>query len=550
MPNIIDSLFLELGIDTSKFSVDQRLALKKIAEFEAQAKRSAGKSADAINKVGQAFRDIGKVSGGAESGLGAMAKGIGFLLSPASLGIAAVSMLGKEVFDFNKNMTDANATLARNAELTGMTTTNLWAMGEAAKTVGGNPAAVQASIASLQTSLAGMSIGVGSAIPQMVGMARLAGYGARFNPGGFGQGVDEESLFKAARAMYKSQGRAQTMAFLTGYGLMGADQANLAMSPGGWAEYQKAQAAAKAMTTGGGFEAVVKKSLQSQVGIGEKDIAGAIAAEQAYGGIQGGMQSVVGLLTNIYGVLSAILGFIAKFAPTATTVKNLFGGANDADIDSIINSSSPKLPKSVDDRKALAQKLLMGFGMSAVDAATMVGSQVQESSMDPVAFNGSHVGLQQWDKTRRAAFEKKFGYPMGSSAVDPYQQFVDQQKFAVEELHTTHRSALAAMAKAVSLAGKASAFMRLDEVVNDGSFAKRFMYAQQMMGASSMLAGARSIQHNDNSSDIKIGDIHVHTNATDPAAHADAIRKGIATHPLVSMPAMGTVQLATRGMTG
>lgn len=297
---------MELGIDVSKFSKDQKNALAKIAQFESQAKRSAGSATDSINRIGAAFRDISKVVGGAESPFGTMAKGIGMLLSPTTLGIAAVSMLAKEVFDFNKEMTDSNATLARNAELTGMSTKSLWAMGQAAKTVGGNPEQVQAGIAGLQTALAGMSIGVGSAMPQMIGMARLHRYGARFNPGGFGKGVDEESLFKAVNAMYQSQGRAKTMAFVTGYGLMSQDQANLAMSPGGWQEYQKAQKQAAAMKTGGGFEAVVRNSLQSQVGLGEKDIAGAISAETAYGGIQGGMQTITGLVTNIYGVLTGI----------------------------------------------------------------------------------------------------------------------------------------------------------------------------------------------------------------------------------------------------
>ncbi|MEA3197856.1 MAG: hypothetical protein QOF32_1908, partial [Gammaproteobacteria bacterium] len=284
---IIDSLFLELGVDTTKFSADQQRALAKIKEFESQTKRAAGNARGGIQTVGSAFRDLANDSrlgatsasvenlakrisalgvsmkasgGGAMEGLGGMAMGFGAMLSPATLGAITMGLLSKQVWDFNKSMTASNATLARNAELSGMSATNLWAMGQAAKTVGGNAEGIEASIAGLQTSLAGMSIGVGSNVQALIGMARLRNYGAKFNPGGFGQGVDEESLFKAGHAMFLKEGRAKTMAMLTQYGLANEDQANLIMSEGGYAEYQKAQAQAKSMKTGGGFEAVVRNS--------------------------------------------------------------------------------------------------------------------------------------------------------------------------------------------------------------------------------------------------------------------------------------------------
>jgi hypothetical protein len=116
MPTVIDSLFLELGVDVSKFSVDQRRALQKIAEFERAAKLSAGKATGSINQIGTAFRDLGKIAGGAGSPLGLMTKGLGMLLSPTTLGIAAVGMLAKEMWDLNKVMTANDAVMARQAQ--------------------------------------------------------------------------------------------------------------------------------------------------------------------------------------------------------------------------------------------------------------------------------------------------------------------------------------------------------------------------------------------------------------------------------------------------
>ena len=118
MPTIIDSLFLELGIDTSKFSADQKRALTKISEFETKAKSSAKKSTQAVKTVGEAFKDIasttavGRSAAGLDSfatklkalgmagqasesavagGVGGMAVGLGALLSPAALSVAALA---------------------------------------------------------------------------------------------------------------------------------------------------------------------------------------------------------------------------------------------------------------------------------------------------------------------------------------------------------------------------------------------------------------------------------------------------------------------------
>src|ERR1700686_4620156 len=106
MPTIVDSLFLELGIDVSKLSADQAKALSKISEFETKAKRAGKGGADAVKSVGDAFRDLAKgtsvgagverieglskrltglgkslsVAGGVGAPLGAVTRGIGALL--------------------------------------------------------------------------------------------------------------------------------------------------------------------------------------------------------------------------------------------------------------------------------------------------------------------------------------------------------------------------------------------------------------------------------------------------------------------------------------
>ena len=227
MPTIIDSLFLELGIDVSKFSKDQQRALEKIKQFETETRKSADKAAARVKTVGHAFRDIadetaigasarrldtmavklkalgqaGRVSGGVSGGLGMMAEGLGMLLSPATLALTAVTALGAGVWDFDKKMTAANATIFRQAQLSGMSAKNLWAWGEAAKSVGASPTSITGGIASLQTAVTGMGIGAGSATAQLVALARLGGVGYNFQ-----SGVDIKSLFERVHQLAKKNG--------------------------------------------------------------------------------------------------------------------------------------------------------------------------------------------------------------------------------------------------------------------------------------------------------------------------------------------------------
>ena len=125
-----------------------------------------------------------------------------------------------------------------------------------------------------------------------------------------------------------------------------------------------------------------------------------------------------------------------------------------------------------------AMQTLMSNGMSKDDAAAIVANMAQESSKDPFARNGSHIGLMQLDKARQADFAKRYGYQIGSSAVSKDKQFNDQVLFGQYELQTTQRAAAIAMAKALDLMGKTKAFMELDERPGDNSLSRRFANAE------------------------------------------------------------------------
>lgn len=592
MPFVLDSLFLELGIDTSKFSAQQKKALERLAEFEAKSKKSAKGASEAVKTVGAAFRDIAndsrigtgahrldtlalklrnlgasaRVAGGAGAPLGAMATGLGALLSPAALGIAAIGLLGKATWDFNEKMTATNATIYRQALLSKMSAKNMWAWGEASRTVGGNPAAVMSGISGLQTAIMGGMIGAGMPTSQLIGLSRL---GVKWDAK---NGVDINSLFERVHAMGQTQGWARTWALVSSYGLMNQDEFNLAMTKGGGGAalaYAK-QAAPQ------NFNDIMKRSLESQSLLGKMDIQKAALAERAYGGVQKPMQTLIGLLTSLLATTSTLLSWTIKIAGWVGGIAERFGikpiGAAAAAIEKWAMGKSPSallggvpvsgsLPSDFNSRQGMAMQVLMARGLSRNDAAAVVGNLSQESSLNPLITNdnGAHIGLGQWDKKRQAVFAKVFGYRMGDKKVPERQQFLDEVLFSRMELATSHKSAMHQMSAAANLLGKTKAFQDYDEMpgASDTSFGRRLLYAQeayengfayaQAMAAYSRRHGTinRNVTHH-----TKIGDVHVHTPSTDPAAHAAAVRKGISGQPLLDPTAQNTVALASRGMAG
>jgi len=551
---IIDSLFLELGIDTTRFSTDQQRALARIKEFEQQAKRSARGARDGIKTVGEAFRELAKdsrigasadrldslatklrnlgiaarVSGGPGAPIGVMAKGLGALLSPTSLGIAVIGALGLGMWKLNDAMTASNATLYRQAQLSGMNAQNLWAWGEAAKTVGANPNDISGGIAGLQTAVLGMGIGAGSATAQLIALSRL---GVGYN---FQGGVNIAQLFSRVHQLAAAQGFQNLGALraLTGPVMndaMWALATNPNLAAGDLQKQIRAMESVKLGTT-------LQESLKSQEVLGRLGIAKDVLAETAYGDAQGLLQAVVTILTSLLSVTNKILDLISGFfgKPAAPSPGWRTGYAPRAG--------------SLASKQAAAMQSLIRAGISPLDAAAMVGNMTQESTMDPFAVNAGHVGLMQWDATRQARFAKMYGYRMGSPTVAANQQVADQLAFALKE--PEFQRALRQMGLTSDLLTKTYLFKKLDEIVNDNSLDLRFVAAQQALGAMADAAVTKSSTVSSSvTSHTRIDNVNVSTQATDAQGMAAGARAALSSHPLILPPiAQQMVLLGTRAM--
>lgn len=593
MPSIIDSLFLELGIDTSKFNKDQQRALGKIAEFEKRSKRSAKGAAQAVQTVGEAFRDIAddsrigtgahrldtlatklkglgqaaQVSGGVGTPLGKMATGLGALLSPAALGIAAVGLLGKGMWDLNEKMTATNATIFRQAQLSGMNAKNMWAWGEAARVVGAQPQDITGGISSLQTAVTGMGIGAGNASAQLIALSRLGGVGWNFKAG-----VDIPELFErvhqlAAARGYQNLGALRALTAPLMNGAMWSLATDPAFDPDKIQGYIKGLAPKS-------FSKVLLGSLESQKLLGKKDIMEAVIAERAYGGIQNPMQALVGLMTNLLAAVNTMLGWTIKIADWIAKIAEHFGIRPVADLAGRVAQAMMgppvgamiggvavrgRLSRDFDVRQAMAMRVLMARGMSRNEAAALIGNASQESSLNPAATSdgGKHIGLFQLDKARQRAFSKAFGYAIGSKNVSARQQFLDQVVFAQMELAGSQQEAARKMAAVRGLYGKTRAFEKFDERPGDHSFGRRLVFAQEAYENATSYARMQAaygrrhgVINRTVTNHTRIGDVHVHTPSEDPRDHADAVRKHLGAHPLIGPTGQHETTLATSAVAG
>lgn len=153
MATVIDSLLIELGLDTSKFNKEQQKSVQELRKFDDQAQKTSKNTQQGAKNIGDSF-----------------AKSRDALIS---LGVALVGFKG--FTNFVQTMTTGNAALGRNADLLSLSARELDAWGGVLGTVGGNLESFQSSLQNIQSGLANIKLG-DSAI--LTPLARLGALGA------------------------------------------------------------------------------------------------------------------------------------------------------------------------------------------------------------------------------------------------------------------------------------------------------------------------------------------------------------------------------------
>jgi len=152
MATVIDSLLIELGLDTSKFDTSQKKSVEELRKFDEQAQKTAKNTQQGSKNVGDGF----------EKARNAL----------VSLGVAFVGLKG--FTQFSKEMTSTNAALGRNAQLFQMSARELDAWGGVLKTVGGDAETFQSSIQAMQQGIAGIKLGDSAILTPLARLGALS----------------------------------------------------------------------------------------------------------------------------------------------------------------------------------------------------------------------------------------------------------------------------------------------------------------------------------------------------------------------------------------
>ena len=137
MATVIDSLMIELGLDTSKFSTAQKKSVDQLRKFDDQSTKTFKNTQRGVNDLGDGFTKTRDA-----------------LLS---LGTAIVGMTGFK--DIIKDTTTTNANIGRTAQLFKMSATELDAWGQVMKSVGGDASDFQGSMQSIKQGLSAVQFG-------------------------------------------------------------------------------------------------------------------------------------------------------------------------------------------------------------------------------------------------------------------------------------------------------------------------------------------------------------------------------------------------------
>jgi hypothetical protein len=222
-------------------------------------------------------------------------------------------------------------------------------------------------------------------------------------------------------------------------------------------------------------EAVKKLNYETTGGV-VGGVLGAAAAGALAGSIIPGFGTAAGIIGGIAGY------YAGRKTGGAIASKPSLGGTSS-------NIAAIATPKNYSNAAKYAYDYLQRQGLSSADAAAIVGNLIQESGVNPNAYNakeGAH-GIAQWRNERFVALQK-----FAASQGKPWTDLDVQLDFILHELSTTQKRAWNAMQNATSISDKAAIFDSKYERSNGRDVNKRIGYALGIAGADSGTASAGS----------------------------------------------------------
>lgn len=484
MASVIDSLFVELGLDTKNFDANQKKSVKQLKDFEDQAKKTGKNTQEAADGMTRAFEKVGK----------------------ELLALGSIS-LGLSVFkDFISSTVTSNASLGRSAALLGMSARELDAWGGVAKTVGGNAADMKSAFQGLQGQIAAFATGHGN--------ANFLAALAQIDNNLPGQSLKDKKvdIYALADALKRLNDQNPQVARNLAEQIGLNDTAFFLFIQG----REKLKALYDEMERGSGVmpeNAAAAERLQKKWAALEQQASG--LGQTIFRVLTPAMDSVLDRLTKatsggLKGAATSWLGFALNPMATLEGIadKVIDGGAIGGQDD--------------------VMKYFMAQGWTKQQAAGIAANIQRESGFNPGASGdgGKAYGLGQWHPDRQKTFAALYGHSIQQSTFD------EQLSFYNWELNNSEKGAGNALKGATTAAQAAgivsSQFERPGDVA--GEIAQRGRIADQIFGSSQAGAGGST---NNSQMHNTVGSIVINTNSSFADGIARDIGSALASHAFI-----------------
>jgi hypothetical protein len=270
---------------------------------------------------------------------------------------------------------------------------------------------------------------------------------------------------------------------------------------------------------------------------------GALKILSMTSGLIGLANALVGVGSAL-GVIGGTVGVAALAALTGIALLTHSGGLNkgeDAEL-----AKRRKMAPTIDGASggaggsASVVSQLIGMGWSPAQAAGLAANFQHESGMNPgaVGDGGKAYGIGQWHPDRQAAFKAKYGKDIRGSSVAEQLAFANHElRFGNEQDAGRRLSAAKTAAEAGAIASQY--YERPADAAGEAIKRAATAVANLPSGAGAAARASRGGGSNTSTSDVKVGQITIHTQATDATGIAQSIGGALKKFGYVNQPNAG-----------
>ena len=498
MATVIDSLLIELGLDTSKFDKNQQKSVEQLRKLDEQAQKT-GKN---IQKSAQ---DIGDGFNFAKDALMAFGSVLSF----------------NAMKNFLVDTTKTNVALGNTSNLLAMSASELKAWGQMAELVGGNLESITGTFKNLQSNLAEAKMGGGDKFLEHVAYIQQAT--------GKDLGFDLEKgtfdIYKLSDALADLKGKVTSGQYVQWTQAIGITPESLVLLEKG-ADYLHAN----------------EKEFNKLTAAMDSNAKKAEMLNEQWVKVKNTIESIK---QAIYG---KVVDYLLKPSSSEDQAAWDKYDAIRKEQETKKSSAETTTGKVGGTNKEKTKQLMdyyQSVGWTKEQAAGIVGNLQQESSLNPNVTNvsrlGIHRGIAQWEPDRQANFKTWAGFDI----TDPRADLMKQAEFVNYELQKGKYIAVGNALKQKKTTEEATNLISHKyEIAGDSSDYKRLQYAASAYGESANMIGAKNtapVSAGGNKSEVNtnIQSIVVNTQATDANGVARDLGKELQQNTLINSGIVG-----------